>query len=83
MKLNWVTGIVLLIMLITLVIGITYYYNIQNQKCISSPLSYGANQMEQSYGYKFIGKGFFLVPMGKISPIIMFNSTSVEINRNQ
>ena len=48
-------------------------------KCLASPLVYGAKQIEENYGYKFNGYGYLDVPDGYKIPIIYFNSTNISI----
>lgn len=82
MKSDWITIIAIFLMLGSLLIGVSFYYNSQIQECTSNPLSYGAKTMQERYGYEFIGTGFFITPFDKKAPIIVFNSESVEINMN-
>jgi len=79
MRIDWVTVLAILTMVASLVIGITYYYNTENQSCISDPLVYGAKQLEDRFEYEFAGRGMFVgLPRGIASPIITFNSSTVS-----
>lgn len=68
-------GIIILLAGITLIF---YYYKSSVDECTSNPLSYGARQMEESYGIRFEGYGYFLID-GQQSPIIWFNSSNILI----
>ena len=57
---------------------IWFYFNSQNNECISNPLVYGAKQLKESYGYEFVGSGQFLF-YG--SPIYYFNSKNISIEK--
>jgi len=73
------TVIGILLIVSSLIIGIGYYYNNQFNQCTSNPLSYGAKQMEDLYGYEFIGTGYFFTPINMKAPTIIFNSDNVSV----
>jgi len=75
----WVTISALLLMISALVIGVGYYYSSEVNECTSNPLSYGAKQMEDQYGYEFVGRGYFITPISIKPPVVSFNITSVSI----
>ncbi len=79
-KSEWITGIAIFLMLGSLIVGTSIYYNEEVNECTSNPLSYGAKQMEDRFGYKFIGTGYFVVPIDKKAPTIIFNKHNLSIN---
>ena len=82
MKSEILTCIAIFLMLGALIVGVAIYYKEEVNQCTSNPLSYGARQMEESYGYKFIGTGFFRSPIDIGTPIITFNSVNVSFQSN-
>lgn len=80
MKLNDVITIIAIALMIgSILVGIQYYYNIGEQDCRGSPLTYGARQLEESYGYPFVGYGYF-IGSDLNSPIVSFNSSYYNID---
>ena len=76
MKNDWISIIIMVIMVTTLLIGLQWYYNSTEQQCRSNPLVYGAKYMEEQYGYPFEGRGFFKT--NTTSPIIYFNKNNIS-----
>lgn len=68
-------GVIILLAGVTLIF---YYYNSTIDECTSNPLSYGAKQMEEAYGMKFEGYGYFLID-GQQAPAIWFNSSDIFV----
>lgn len=62
---------------------VQYYFNYTNNECVSDPFIFGAKQMEDKFGYPFIGTGRFLTPPTKAIATIVFNSTSLTTNEPQ
>lgn len=60
---------------------ILYYFNHERNECLSNPLIFGAKQLTNNVGYEFNGYGYFKVPYGYESPTILFNSTSISIEK--
>ncbi len=79
MRSEWITGLAIFLMLGSLVVGTSIYYKQEVNECTSNPLSYGAKQMEDRFGFEFIGTGYFIVPLNKIAPIITFDKHNVSI----
>lgn len=81
---DWISlGAALLIIAATTFL-VTYYFNIQNQKCISEPLVYGAKQMEEAFGYEVHGSILLLIDNPRIQhPTITFNSQNLTIISNK
>jgi len=69
-----------LLIFFTFAVLMNYYFKVEQHKCLSEPLIYGAKQLEQEFGFKFIGSGFFRTPNNIKSPLIVFNSTSMFIS---
>jgi len=72
-----------LILLIFLAAIFLIFYYFQNQKnaCVSNPLVFGSKQLTKASGYEFFGTGYFRVPLDYKSPIIIFNSTTITIQK--
>ena len=74
------TNLLLIIGIIfVLLVGIfvmLFYFSHQEQKCVTNPLIYGAKQLENQYGYEFVGSGFLKTPPNVKPPTIFFNSTT-------
>lgn len=77
---NYLIVISFLVILICAIFLTWYYFDSRNNKCVSNPLTYGAKQLEEKFGYKFIGHGSFISPIMIKTPTVTFNSTSVSIN---
>lgn len=76
MKLDWITTIVLIIMIACAIyMGVTYNHKIINE-CTSNPLVYAAQKYEAETGKAFSGQAWFDDPA---TPTIMFNSTHVDV----
>lgn len=69
------------IFLVAASIFIQYYLQQKSNECIANPLVYGAKELSEETGYEFQGSGFFLTPIGRKSPLIIFNSTSFNIKK--
>lgn len=76
-ELDWISIIALLLIILSAVVAVTYYYNMQNQECISNPLVYGAKKFSDETGFDFYGSGYFLM---KGSPIVNFNAINMSIS---
>jgi|TARA_Y100000296_G_scaffold45780_1_gene52465 hypothetical protein len=74
---DWLTIFSLFIIVVALVIGTLSYYKEVVNECTSEPLVYGAKQMEELYGYKFIGTGYLITPINKELPLFVFNSNNI------
>lgn len=79
--LNFLLILAVVVVLLTGIFFIQYYFNYKNNQCLSSPLVYGAKQLTEIYGFEFIGTGFFKVPLGMQSPSIHFSSTNISIKK--
>jgi len=80
-KENWIDIIIIGVMICSVVVGIQYYFNMNNSSCISEPLVFASQQYEEKFGYPFIGSGVFIVP-NQTSPIIIrFNSKNTTIEQ--
>jgi hypothetical protein len=66
-------------MVICLAIACFIYYEKKIDACNSNPFTYGAKVLEKSYGYEFIGSGYFLTPITIKSPRIFFTSSNYSI----
>lgn len=77
-KCDWITIITIAIMVTSVVVLGQYYYNMNNQKCISNPLVYAATYYEEQYGYPLQGTAYFIIVGGQ-SPIIVFDSNSFNV----
>jgi len=80
-RIDWIDGIIILIMIICVVVLSQYYYNVKTNRCLLNPIGYGIDQLEDKYGYPIIVYGIFI--SDKPLPIISFtnNSTKVTYNR--
>ena len=79
MKSEWITGLAIFIMLSSLIVGTAIYYKDEVNQCTSNPLSYGAKQMENDFGFEFVGTGYFISPIGIGTPVITFDKQNVSI----
>jgi len=77
--LNYIIIAGLILLFVTGNFFVQYYMNHQKEMCLSSPFVYGAKQLTESTGYEFVGEGRYLVPIGKKSEILIFNSTSMHV----
>lgn len=67
----------IILMIISSVSGIVYYYLSSVNECTRSPFVYGARQMEKRYGTKgYIGSGGFI---GFPYPLFYFDSKNITI----
>lgn len=78
MKTDYLIWIGLILILLTGVFVIQYYFNSQRDECVRNPLVFGAKQMEETFGYPFVGSGFIFAPVGTEMPTFSFNSTLLE-----
>ena len=73
-----ITGI--LIILLTGIFLMVYYFNSKKAECISSPLVYGAKQLEEKNGVKVIGSiSFYGHPEVRIS----FDSKNITVTKEE
>ncbi|MHA1880886.1 MAG: hypothetical protein ACTSYG_10870 [Candidatus Heimdallarchaeota archaeon] len=70
-------GIILI--LLSFVFFIEYYFNYKKDQCVANPLVFGAKQLTTATGYEFVGSGFFLTPINIRGPVISFNSTEMWV----
>ena len=80
-KLDYIFLSLILLLFLVVIFLMFKYFQEQRSECIANPLTYAAKKMTEDYGYKFIGTGYFQVPMGYSSPRITFNSTNVNIQK--
>jgi len=78
MNRDWITIIAEAVIIACLISAILIYYNEKHRSCISDPLVYAAESMEEKYGYPFHGTGSFAVGANKQSPVIYFDSEGVK-----
>lgn len=78
---DWISIIVIGIMISCVTIATQYYFNIQTRECVNNPLVYSAKYFEEKYGYPFQGSGSFILSGNKISPIIFFNSYNITLQQ--
>jgi len=69
--------IIILIMILTLLFAISYYYIQTTNECVSSPFVYGAKQYSEKYHGQMYGR--FYIYSGTSSIIIGFNATGQEL----
>jgi len=82
MKLNKIDILLIFGFVLILLVGvfaILYYFNNQAEQCISQPFIFGASKLKQQYGFEVHGKIMFLT--SKKSPILLFNSTSLNVQK--
>lgn len=79
MKIDLVTFIIVIIMVLCLAVAGFIYYEKKVNTCTSNPLVYASNLYSKQLGYEFVGTGFFITPFNIKSPQITFNSTKVSI----
>ncbi len=73
---NYLMLLGVLIIIISSIFIIYFYFNSKNNDCLNNPLVYGAKQLTKrnSFNYEFIGYGFFQTPPNKKMPTVTFNS---------
>lgn len=81
MKSELITGFALLLMLGSLIVGVAIYYKDEVNQCTSNPLLYGAKQMEERFGYEFVGTGYFITPINVNVPRVHFNNQSISFQK--
>jgi len=81
-KIDWITISIWAIMLICIVVAVQVFYNAEIRECISEPLSYGARQLEDQYGFPFQGSGVFIMEHGDSPITIMFSGDGVTSKSN-
>lgn len=69
------------VLILTGVFSFQYYFNYKNNECLANPLIYGAKQLEETYGFEFIGSGWFRVPVGTQALVVQFSSTNISIKK--
>lgn len=79
MRIDWISIAVIIVMGFSVIIGLQYYYNIQDKQCMSNPLVYGARQMSDTYEQEFIGTGYFITDGGQSPVIITFDSNNLTV----
>lgn len=80
-QLDWISFLVLIVILIALGIAIgiwTEQFNLTT--CEENPFIYGSQMLEKKYDAKFVGSGYFMT-MG--SPIISFDSTNMTVDNSR
>ena len=80
MKIDLISMIAITLMALAVIVATIYITITERDECLNEPLVYGAKIMEQRFGYEFYGSGSFMVPAGKRSPIIIFNSHNITID---
>lgn len=79
MKLDWISIIVIGVMICcTIVLGFYYYTHVTNE-CVSNPFTFGANKYSEIYGHEMYGVAYFLV---QGSPAITFDSKNITFAYN-
>jgi hypothetical protein len=77
-KIDLINAICLFLIFFSIIAIFQFYYNNQNQECISNPLLYSAQYYSELYGVDFSGYGSFKT--GTASPIIIvFDKYNVTI----
>ena len=77
-RIDWLTIIILGLMIGSVLIALQFYYNKKVNECISNPLVYASKMYEENYGYFFTGSGSFLIEGGG-SPIFYFSRDGITI----
>ena len=67
----------IVILLITGIFFITYYFQGKTNSCTSSPFVFGAQQLEERYDLEVSGTIYFLTKTNQHAPPLHFNSTTV------
>ena len=60
-----------------MVLGGVAYYKFTVNECTSSPLTYGAEEIRNKFGYDVIGLIYLETPIGKQMPMFAFNSSKI------
>jgi len=79
--LDFILFSIILILFLAAIFLIFYYFQNQKNACVSNPLVFGSKQLTKASGYEFFGTGYFRVPLDYKSPIIIFNSTTITIQK--
>ena len=78
-KNDWVSIIIIGIMIVCVVLAVDFYYQGRVKECINNPLVYAAKSYEEDYGYPFEGSGSFIVD-GKAHTTLYFSSDGVTVS---
>ena len=80
MERDWITILGILLMFMSLVIAVQYYFNQINNECLSNPILYGAKQYEKTYSSNVYGS-LTLVPIDiNIKPVtFIFSSKNITV----
>ena len=81
MKIKFILLFSTALILIAGLFFILYYFNSQGDKCERDPFKFGSKQMEERFGYPFVGWGTFQVDKLAYLPVVSFNSTSTSIRK--
>lgn len=74
--LDYVIISILIVLLLTGIFCIQYYFNLQKNECLKSPFTYGARQLEDIFDAKAIGVVYIIPEKVAYSPYLTFNSTN-------
>ena len=81
MKVDIITYIITIIMVICLAVACFVYYEAKVNTCSSNPLVYASQYYTEQTGYEFIGVGYFLSDGTVLLPKIYFNSKNITIEK--
>jgi len=76
MRLDWISIIIVGIMICATIVLCFYYYAVIKDECISNPFVYGASIYSEKYGKEMVGSAYFLM---ENSPIIVFDAYNSSI----
>jgi len=75
---DWLMAIGIVLLLIVGFFCVSYYFSIQNQKCMHNPFVYGAKQLEDTYGKEAYGS---VAILDANFPRIYFNSENISFEK--
>jgi len=78
MKIDTISFVVILVMLVSFVVGAFYYNQSIINECTSNPLVFASKKLEKQSGYEFSGIGYFKTEQGTF-PTVIFNSSEATL----